>query len=405
MTNPKNIDDTRSNALSSKFCDGIIHFGNVDWWYHNRGHSPVRIATRLAQRVPTVWVNSIGMRIPIPGKTEIAWARYWLKLKSLTKGLRQDKLSGLYIYSPLFVPLYSPLMLELNGRLLAAQVNLIRRWLQIKHPSVLVSMPSMTPAVERGQWVRIVFDRCDDFATMPEANKKVIDGLEKRLLGLANAATYVHKDLMEREQGLVKQSVFIGHGVDLDHFIAARPLNGAKTPMPEALHKLPRPLIGFYGGLDEYRMDVELLVKTARHIRPGTLLLIGPRQMDLSTLLAEPNLVHLNQVSPDRLPAYAAHFDVGVIPFLQNNFNRMSNPTKLKEYLALGYPIVATMLPAYKPYQSLIYTANSHSEFLNKLDQARQEDNLTLIKQRRAAVTGKSWEQVAAQVAGLLAAP
>ena len=57
-------------------CDGIFWFGNVDWWYHNRGHSSVRMSTRLARLVPTVYVNSIGMRMPVPGQTEIAWKRY-----------------------------------------------------------------------------------------------------------------------------------------------------------------------------------------------------------------------------------------------------------------------------------------------------------------------------------------
>ncbi|HEY1862938.1 MAG TPA: hypothetical protein VGG77_04440 [Roseiarcus sp.] len=88
-------------------CDGVIWFGNVDWWYHNTGHASVRMATRLAHRVPSVWINSIGMRLPVPGRTEIAWRRYKRKLKSLIKGLRRDHDTGMWIYSPVFVPSYS----------------------------------------------------------------------------------------------------------------------------------------------------------------------------------------------------------------------------------------------------------------------------------------------------------
>ena len=150
------------------FCDGVIFFGNIDWWYHNRGHSSVRMATRIAKRIPTVWVNSIGMRMPVPGKTEIAWARYWRKLKSLTRGLQRDLETGLYIYSPFFIPRYSPNMLEFNGKLLSTQVKIVCRRLKIKRPSAIISMPTMTPAVERGKWVRVVFERCDDFTTVPE---------------------------------------------------------------------------------------------------------------------------------------------------------------------------------------------------------------------------------------------
>jgi hypothetical protein len=38
--------DTGSNPTR---CDGVIWFGNVDWWYHNSGHASIRMATRIAQ--------------------------------------------------------------------------------------------------------------------------------------------------------------------------------------------------------------------------------------------------------------------------------------------------------------------------------------------------------------------
>jgi hypothetical protein len=387
------------------YCDGIIHFGNVDWWYHNHGHSSIRISTQLVQRVPVVWINSIGMRLPIPGKTEIAWSRYWRKLKSLMRGLRRDADSGMYIYTPLFIPFYSPFFLEFNGILLSLQVKFLCWYLNIKRPSAFVSMPTMTPAVERCRWVKVVFERCDDFTTMPGVNKTQIWALEKRLLDVADAATYVHEGLMEREQGLVKQSVLVGHGVDFDQFVAVRPTLDERVAIPRSMQNLPKPIIGFYGALDEYRMDVELMIKIARHIAPATLVLIGPEQMDLSRILAEKNVVHIPQQPPHELAIHAAHFDVGIIPFLQNEFNEMCNPIKLKEYLALGYPTVAIDLPAFKPYASLIYLAQSHEEFLNGLDQALRENDPLLIAQRRAAVADSRWQQVAHRVAKLLAVP
>jgi hypothetical protein len=260
----------------------------------------------------------------------------------------------------------------------------------------------MTPAVERGQWVKVVFERCDDFTMMPGVNKDQVWALEKRLLETSDAVTYVHEGLMERERGLVKQSVFVGHGVDFDQFVAVRPTYHERTPIPSSMRHLTKPLVGFYGGLDEYRMDVELMIKIARHIAPATLVLIGPAQMDLSRILAENNVVHIPQLSPAELAVHAAHFEVGTIPFLQNEFNQMCNPIKLKEYLALGFPTVAMMLPAFKPYHSLIYLANSHQEFLDQLDIALQERDVTLFEKRRLAVAESRWQKIALQVAELL---
>ena len=378
--------------------DGVVHFGNIDWWYHNRGHSSVRMATRIAKHVPTLWINSIGMRMPVPGKTQVAWSRYWRKIKSLTRGLKRDPESGMYIYSPLFVPLYSAKMLQFNGWLLALQVKILRWRLNMKHPSAIVSMPTMTPAVEKLKWNKILFERCDDFTTLPEADKDRIAALEKRLLEISDTAIYVHEGLMERELGLVKESVLIGHGVDFDKFVAAR-----NNP-DNSILDLPKPIIGFFGGMDDYRMDVELMIKIARHIR-GTLVLIGPKQMDLSSVLAEKNVKHIDQISPDELATYAANFDVGIIPFLQNDFNKMCNPIKLKEYLALAYPSVVMALPAFEEYKSLVYSSNSHQEFLDNIDKALEENDPSLIEKRRAAVSSSDWDNVAARVAKLLAVP
>ena len=386
-------------------CDGVLWFGNVDWWYHNRGHASVRMAVKLARRVPTVWVNSIGMRMPVPGQTEIAWKRYVRKLKSLTKGLKRDEATGLWIYSPVFIPRYSPKMLELNGRLLAVQIRWLRRHLKMRRASACVSLPTWISTVERLDWRSLVFDRCDDFTTLPESSGSQIAEMERRLLDRSDHAAYVSRDLFERERGTIADAQFIGHGVDVEHLSRARPSDGPRPEPPEILRNVPRPIVGFYGGMDDYRMDKDLMIKIARHIVPGTLVLIGPEQMDLSAVKAEPNVLHVGQMYPEQLASHAAHFDVGIIPFLRNEFNRLCNPMKLKEYLALSFPVVATSLPAYEPYRGLILTAETHEEFLSELDQALADRDLALARSRREAVLGDDWEKVSLKMARMLECP
>jgi hypothetical protein len=395
-----------SDPLSSSLpADGVFWFGNVDWWYHNRGHSSVRMATRLARRIPTVWVNSIGMRMPVPGQTTIAWKRYTRKLKSLTKGLQRDEETGLYIYSPLFIPRYSPRIMGLNGRLLAAQIRWLKRHLGISRPSACVSLPTWISTVERLKWRSLVFERCDDFTTLPESSGSQIAEMERRLLDLSDHAAYVSRDLFDRERQTVADAQFLGHGVDFASLSKARPIDGPRPQAPEILRNLPRPIVGFYGGMDDYRMDRDLMLKVARKINPGTLVLIGPDQMDLSSLKAEPNVLHIGQMRPEQLASHAAEFDVGIIPFLRNEFNRSCNPVKLKEYLTLAFPIVATSLPAYEDYPGLIRTAETHDQFLEQLDRALQDHDPEQARKRRSSVSGDDWEQIASKMARMLECP
>ncbi|MGH2824975.1 MAG: hypothetical protein ACRDLY_18540, partial [Thermoleophilaceae bacterium] len=46
--------------------DGVICFGGVDWWYHNRGHYDLQMMRELSADRPVLYVNSIGMRMPAP---------------------------------------------------------------------------------------------------------------------------------------------------------------------------------------------------------------------------------------------------------------------------------------------------------------------------------------------------
>ncbi|WP_152049591.1 glycosyltransferase [Tautonia marina] len=396
-------------ARQTEACDGVVWCGNVDYWYHNRGHSSVRMAVRLARRgVPTLWINSIGMRMPVPGRTEIAWSRYTRKLGSMLRGLRRDPETGMWVYSPLFVPKYSPKGIELNGRLLAWQIAALRRWLGMKHASAVVSMPTMGPAVERLNWTRTVFERCDDFGSMPGADHATIAPLERRLVTGSDVVIYVNEGLMEAERGLSAHAELIGHGVDFERFAQERPEGRPpEGPPPEPLRGLPRPIIGFYGGMDDYRMDRELLVRIARHAaaRGGSLVLIGPAQMDLGSILAEPNVRHIGQMPPNDLPAFAAHFDVGIIPFLRNEFNESCNPIKIKEYLAIGFPVVASELPAFDPYDGLIEQVTTHDEFLQAIDHALLDDTPERTRARRATVAEDSWDRVTDRIASLLGCP
>jgi hypothetical protein len=384
--------------------DGIVCFAGVDWWYHNRGHSECQIMRRLAERVPVLWINSIGMRLPTPGKTELPLTRYARKLWSTLRGLRRAE-RGLWIFSPIFIPRYSLRAVEWNGWLLHFQVLFLSRLLGIRRPSVFVTVPTPARAVARGRWRRIVFNRSDAFSEFPEVDSALISQLEGELLESSDSVLYVNRVLMEKERSRTRASRLLSHGVDFEHFSRVRAATGATVPCPERIAHLPRPLVGFYGALDDYTVDLELLVQTARRVRTGALLVIGPKAMEIDRLLAEPNVCYLGPVTYEELPNYAAHFDVGIMPWLQNDWIRKCNPIKLREYLALGFPIVSMRFPELSPYAEHVYGADSHAEFLEQLDRALAESDPARFEARRDSVRGESWESRAERVAELLGLP
>ena len=382
-------------------CDGIVCFAGIDWWYHNRGHSEGQIMTRLARRMPVLWVNSIGMRTPRPGRTELAFARYARKLKSTLRGLRRDA-SGMWVLSPLFVPRHTGRALAFNGRVVGAQVGMVCRSLGMKRPSAWVTLPTAAPIVARRAWQRCVFSRSDDFAHLPEVNVAVIEGLEAELFARADSVVFVNRALYERDGHRARDARLLDHGVDFEHFAA---VDALRQDCPPELRGLKRPVFGFYGALDEYTIDLDLLVQTARRIAPASLLLIGPRQMDVQALEREPNVVWLPQQPYAALPRYAAQFDVALMPWKRNEWIEHCNPIKLKEYLAMGTPIVSVRFPELAHYDGLVYVAEDSAGFLDALGRAAAEHDPALKARRRAAVRASSWDSIAEQVATLLGVP
>jgi hypothetical protein len=381
--------------------DGVVCFAGIDWWYHNRGHSECQIMKRLARRVPVLWVNSIGMRLPAPGKTEMMWARYARKLRSTLKGLRRDE-SGLWVYSPVFVPRFTRRAVEVNGRLLDLQIAGVLRFLGVRKPSAFVTIPTACAAVERRRYTRTVFNRSDAFSEFPEVDGKLIGEFENRLFARADDVIYVNQALFARERGRARHAHFVDHGVDFEHFASVRSTAGPAGPAPGPLAHLQRPIIGFYGALDAYTIDLELMIRVARANPRATLLVIGPQAMDIRALLKEPNVCYLGPVSYELLPSYAAHFTVGIMPWLRNDWIAACNPIKLKEYLALGFPVVSIRFPQLTPYQDLVAAADDADSFLAALARALVERDPTAAERRRERVRNSSWDAVSETVGDFL---
>lgn len=162
----------------------------------------------------------------------------------------------------------------------------------------------------------------------------VIPG-EEALLERVDAVLCVSDPVFERHRARHGDKAhFVPVACDFERYAAA----AGETP-PE-LAELPRPIAGFSGFVNE-RVDVELLSDVAATL-PGTLVVVGPVQVDVGDLAARTNVRLLGAQPAQRVPALIAGLDVALLPLRDNEFNRNANPVKFYEYLALGKPVVAT---------------------------------------------------------------
>jgi len=169
-------------------------------------------------------------------------------------------------------------------------------------------------------------------------------------------------------------------------------------PRPPELAELSGPIVGYVGNLSS-RLDIDLIEAIARARPQWQIVLIGSTHLDRSILRLEgqPN-VHFPGVRPyDEALTFVRHFDVGIIPHLDNEMTRAMNPLKAFVYAAAGVPVVSTPIANIGELGDLIRVAEGRNGFLAAIEEALAEGRVKPDPDRLAP---ESW---AARVDAVLA--
>lgn len=389
-----------AEGLDSGRPDGFVCFSAQDWWYFNRGHSDFQLMTRVARTRPVLLVNSIGMRMPTRGTTSAPLVRIRRKVRSALRGLRRPvaDLPSFHVFTPLFLPVYGDgPAARINQALVLIQVRAAAWWLGIHRPALIVTLPTAWPVARRMGRARTVAYRSDRYSALPEADGSMVAALEADLMGAADVTLFASSALMAEEEHLARRSVLLTHGIDLEQFPPASDLR----PHPR-LDGLPRPRIGYVGMIDDYTVDRALLERVANDHPEAMVVLAGPVDSDLTALLAIENVEHIGVLPFDEVPAVLAGLDVLLMPWQQNEWIRHCNPIKLKEYLAVGQPVVSTDFPEVQRFADVVAIAADAGEFSHLVGEAMAGRSSASPQQRRHAVSKETWDVQAALLISLV---
>lgn len=317
----------------------IICFSSIDWQFIWQGHQEI-MSTFVANGNRVLFVENTGVRAPamrdLPRLRQRV-ANWW---KS-TKGFRRER-ENLYIYSPLILPFpYSALVRRLNRSLMTRALNRWMRATGFGRPIVWTFLPTplirdvirdLDPAVS-------VYYCIDDFASSSPAARRIVKS-EEQLCQQADLVFVTSEKLREKASRVSKRVTVFPFGVNYQKFEAARL---SDSPLPADLAALPRPVVGYVGGIHQW-MDMAMLTAAARRMSDVTFALVGPMQIETPATDLR-NLHFLGKKAHDDVPHYIRGFDVGIVPYLLSDYTANVYPTKLNEYLAMGIPVVATDLP------------------------------------------------------------
>jgi glycosyltransferase involved in cell wall biosynthesis len=373
----------------------IVAFAN-DW-----GTDPTskhHVMRLLSEHTEVLWVESSGMRAPSVARAGDL-RRVVAKLRRMTGGTRRA-LPRLRVLSPPSVPLPSnSLARSLNAHLYAGSIRRALAAMGYREPPLLwVYTPTIARYLPNLRRSGLVYHCVDRWWAFEEYDPVEMRACHEILCREADHVFASAKALEDDCRQFTDRVSYLPHGVQWEHF------RTAVTAAPPRPADLPAdgPIAGFIGMLDAW-VDQEMLVAVARRIAPAHLVLVGHARVDVSRLEAEPNVRLLGRRPFEALPAYAASFDVALIPFVVNELTTAVNPIKLREYLSAGVPVVTTALPEIVPFADRAGTdvVPDQERFVAAV--AARMAAPASPDERRAisdAVRGESWE---GRIAAILA--
>jgi glycosyltransferase involved in cell wall biosynthesis len=363
----------------------ILYFGN-DWFAENRTSSH-QIARRLARRYRVYYIECPGMRAPQGTGRDLK--KIWTKLVRAFQGSRQAA-ERLTVQTLLQVPLHRFAPVRWLNRLLIAHTlrKLIRRqrlertitWFMIPHVSSVLG--------KLGEQLSVYYCT-DDHGALPGVDEEAIRRMDEDMTRNSDLVFVASHTLHGDKQRLNANTHVSPHGVDIKHFARAQ---SADLAVPADTASLPGPVVGFFGLIERW-IDLELVDYLAQQRPQWTFLMIGRVAVPQDEIPRRPNLHLIGKRAYEQLPAYGKQFDAAIIPYRLNRQVMHANPIKLREYLAMGKPVVSVSTPEIDKYADVVSIARSREDFLAQLDAALARPSSTIdIERRMRRVAGESWD-------------
>src|SRR5262249_23109902 len=137
----------------------------------------------------------------------------------------------------------------------------------------------------------------------------------------------------------------------------------ADLPVPEDVAGLQGPVVGFFGLIERF-IDLELIDWLAEQRPSWQFVFVGRVAVPGESLPRRTNVHFLGQRPYEALPGYGKRFDVSIIPYRAGDWSFHANPIKLREYLAMGKPVVAVQTPQVQAFADVVEVAGNRAEFL-----------------------------------------
>ena len=366
----------------------VIVFGTDAWsevWQTRQ-----QIVSRLVRRGwPTVY--SCG--------AFYTWDRFRLDWSAASWRDRVEILDGVTVYWPGRWQMRWPKLPIWDRTVLGAHADKLKQlvgWSETTERIAYLFHPQFVPYLAHLGDCRVVYHTDDAFSALPNWSAE-----HARL----------QDELIERADLIVATSLGMAEALPARAAAAARLLpngadtrafgRGAEAPCPDDLAAIPRPRIGYNGGINQ-KVDLELVAEVARRRPDWHWVLIGRVHTNLPPATAaayqvcqqRPN-VHFLGIRPySTMPGYVANMDVNALCYRADpgEWWNVGYPLKLHEYLAAGRPVVGAGIDVVQAFDAVVAIADDADGWIAAIGDALATDGVADPEARRRVARQNDWE-------------
>lgn len=207
---------------------------------------------------------------------------------------------------------------------------------------------------------------------------------EDRLFPRLDGAVFTSDHLEREKGGPIKKTAVVKNGVHYEAFARHRRKIQAKK----------RPRVGYLGSIDD-RFALDMMEEVVKKLDDYDFHLVGRVVDPRVKKRLEPydNVSFFPPVAAGKVAPIMGQMDVGIIPYVRNEFTVAVYPLKVNEYLSVGLPVVMTPFADLPDFHGLADVADSAEAFAEAIRRNAGQDNEERIRERMDFASANSWTQ------------
>jgi hypothetical protein len=246
----------------------------------------------------------------------------------------------------------------------------------------------------------IIFDNSDDFCVTSDMSNTKVTGNRKREMILCKKSNFIiatATSLYDRSKQYNPKTYLVENGYSSFEFDKQMKIQ------INHLENIPKPIIGYIGNIRNW-IDFELVEYLIKNGKKWSFVFAGNIDKTSKEIIKKlknryPNFYTFPDLSYEQYPSVLSYFDIGIIPFIENEFMKSVNPNKLYEYMSAGIPIFSTNIGDIKKLYGKIAFVNSDKkdffESINNYFMKPQKEIIKIKKEINDIAISKTWENSA----------